>query len=73
MSTVANTKSFIDPVHDTLVNVRQAAKHYGVSTPTVWRWLLSEKVASIKVGNSRRTSIEAIAREFDCRVHPPQA
>ena len=69
MSTVVSSKSFIDPVHDNIVNVKQAATHYGVSAPTVWRWLLSEKVASIKVGNSRRTSIEAIARAFDCPVN----
>lgn len=45
----ANSQSFIDPVNDTIVNVKQAASHYAVSKPTVWRWLLSEKVASIKV------------------------
>ncbi len=61
---VTATKSHIDPVSDTIVNVRQAATHYAVSPPTVWRWLLSGKVASIKVGNSRRTSLEAIARAF---------
>ena len=63
MSTVV-LKSSIDPVNDTIVNVAQAAEHYAVSKPTVWRWILSGKVASIKVGNSRRTSLEAIARAF---------
>ncbi len=57
-------KPHIDPVTDTIVTVKQAATHYAVSTPTVWRWLLSGRVASIKVGNSRRTSLEAIARAF---------
>jgi len=60
----AEKTSSIDPVNDTIVNVTQAASHYGVSKPTVWRWLLTGKVASIKVGNSRRTSLEAIARAF---------
>jgi excisionase family DNA binding protein len=63
-ATTIELKSSIDPVNDTIVNVKQAAKHYSVSVPTVWRWLLSGKVASIKVGNSRRTSLEAIARAF---------
>ncbi|MCC6508019.1 MAG: helix-turn-helix domain-containing protein [Pirellulaceae bacterium] len=64
MSATSELKSFLDPVNDTIVNVKQAAKHYSVSVPTVWRWLLSGKVASMKVGSSRRTSIEAIARAF---------
>ena len=61
---LAHSQSYIDPVNDTIVTVPQAASHYAVSKPTVWRWLLSGKVASIKFGNSRRTSIEAIARAF---------
>ena len=61
-------KPYIDPVHATIVNVKQAANHYVVSQPTVWRWILSGKVASFKAGGSRRTSIEAIARAFDCPV-----
>ncbi|MBC8352203.1 MAG: helix-turn-helix domain-containing protein [Planctomycetes bacterium] len=64
MSATIESKSNIDPINDTIVNVKQAATHYGVSAPTVWRWLLSGRVASIKVGNSRRTSLEAIARAF---------
>ena len=64
MSTAHVTPSHIDPVNDTIVDAKQAAKHYGVSVPTVWRWLLSGKVASIKLGSSRRTSLEAIARAF---------
>jgi excisionase family DNA binding protein len=54
----------LDPVNDTIVTVREAADHYKVSVPTVWRWVLSGKVDSIKVGNSRRTSLEAISRAF---------
>ena len=64
MAAIVNTKSYIDPIADTLVNVKEAADHFRVSKPTVWRWILSGKVASIKVGNSRRTSLEAIARAF---------
>ncbi len=64
MSATIVTQSHIDPVTDTIVSVGQAAQHYGVSKPTVWRWILSGKVASIKLGNSRRTSLEAIARAF---------
>ena len=66
MASAAPHRSHFDPLNDKIVSVKQAAAHYGVSTPTVWRWLLSGKVASAKFGNSRRTSIEAIARAFEC-------
>ena len=64
MAVTIVTQSHIDPITDTIVSVGQAAQHYGVSKPTVWRWILTGKVASIKLGNSRRTSLEAIARAF---------
>jgi hypothetical protein len=30
-----------------------------------WRWILDGKIASIKLGASRRTSIEAVARAIE--------
>lgn len=58
------TTSHLDLINDDIVSAKQAAKHYGVSQPTMWRWMLSGKVASVKLGNSRRTSLQAIARAF---------
>ena len=64
-ATATPTTSRLDLITDTIVSAKQAAKHFGVRQPTVWRWMLSGKVASVKLGNSRKTSIEAIARAFD--------
>ena len=58
-------KAYLDLVNDTIVSARQAASHYNVSQPTVWRWMLSGRVPSCKLGNSRKTSLEAIARAFE--------
>jgi hypothetical protein len=52
----------IDPVTETVVTIPQAAAHYCVSKPTMWRWVLSGRVASIKLGGARRTTLEAVAR-----------
>lgn len=57
-------RATIDLVNDRICTVKDAAQHYSVSTPTVWRWILSERIPSVKLGNSRRTSIEGIARAF---------
>ena len=52
----------IDPVNETVVTVPQAAQHYQISTPTAWRFVLSGRVPSFKLGGSRRTTLEAFAR-----------
>lgn len=56
----------IDPTTERICSVKQAAEHFQISVPTAWRLVLSGRVASFKIGNSRRTSLEAFSRA--CQV-----
>ncbi|MGE5549387.1 MAG: helix-turn-helix domain-containing protein [Bacteroidota bacterium] len=44
-----------------LMTVQAVADYFGVSEPTIWRWLREGKLKGIKIGNARRFSAKEIA------------
>lgn len=54
----------IDLVNGHVVSVPKAARHYDLSPATMWRWVLSGKVPSVKLNGSRKTTLEAVAETF---------
>ena len=65
MATTQTQPPPIDPVNETIVTVNGAARHYKISPATAWRMILDKRVASFKVGSSRRTSLEAFRRYIE--------
>jgi predicted DNA-binding transcriptional regulator AlpA len=55
----------IDLANEPLVSVKEAADHFGISRAATWRLILSDKWPSVKIGGSRRTSIQACARAIE--------
>lgn len=53
--------SRIDLTTQKVVSLSKAARHFDVSLNTMWRWALSGKIPSVKIGGSRKTTIEAVA------------
>ena len=60
-----NNGQSIDLVSETICTIPQAAVHFGISKPSAWRKILTAEWPSFKIGKSRRTSIEAIARAIE--------
>jgi hypothetical protein len=54
----------LDLINGHVVSVPKAARHYDVHPATMWRWVLSGKVASVKLNGSRKTTLEAVAAAF---------
>lgn len=44
-----------------LMTVQAVADYFGVSGPTIWRWIREGKLKGIKIGNARRFSADEIA------------
>ena len=57
--------TMIDTTKEKLITVKQLAKHLGISDPTAWRLVLSQKIESVKIESSRRTSLEAAQRYIE--------
>ena len=55
-----------------LMSVPKAAEMIGAAPVTVWNWVYSAQIESVKVGRLRRISVKAI-REFQERGLSPAA
>jgi excisionase family DNA binding protein len=49
-----------DPPARVALSVDEAAKAFGVSQATVWRWVAERKLGTVKVGGRRLVPIAAI-------------
>lgn len=64
---VKTPRPILDPASEELLTIPEAARVARVKAHTMFRWVLTGKVESIKLGRLRRTSREAIARfAADC-------
>lgn len=51
----------LDITSQRVVSLNKAARHFDVSPSTMWRWALQHKIPTVKIGGSRKTTIEAVA------------
>jgi len=65
--TATAIKNEIDLVNDTIVSIPNLADQFGISRAAAWRKILKGEWPSVKIGNSRRTSLEACARRIQER------
>ena len=47
------------------ITIPEAAKLIGVSTVTMWKWVSSGKVPSIKVGNTQKSTRRILVKDFE--------
>lgn len=54
----------INLASETVATVPQAARHFKISPAKAWKLVLSGQVPSVKIGSSRRVTLESFARSF---------
>lgn len=52
-------RQYLNLASQRVVTIPELAKHFRLSPATAWRLILTGKIPSVKIGKSRRTTLEA--------------